>query len=205
MNVRLTAGGSADAAVGASARQRHNALRTELPRVRAAALAWRNGVAGLLAGLVGFSAIRGRSEIDKVATPWDVVAGGLLLGALTVGVAGALWALRACHGPTRSTPVDSTTSAVTQDHVIAEAALLDLRRGIAGTLLCGALLVGAIAVTWYAPARSDPRLRLQIPGAVVCGTNAGTDHGTLTLDTDAGPVRVNLAQALTIQAVATCP
>ncbi|MFI2644447.1 hypothetical protein [Streptomyces sp. NPDC018610] len=205
MNVRLTAGGPADDAVGVSARQRHSALRTELPRVRAAALAWRNGVAGLLAALVGFGVIRGRSEIDKVAAPWDVVAGGLLLGALTVGAAGALWALRACHGPIGLTPVDSTTSAVTQDHVIAEAALLDLRRGIAGTLLCGALLVGAIAVTWYAPARSDPRLRLQLPGAVVCGTTAGTDHGTLTLKTDTGPVRVDLAQALTIQAVATCP
>ncbi|MFG2950971.1 hypothetical protein [Streptomyces adustus] len=205
MTVRLAAGGPADDAVGVSARQRHNTLRTELPRVRAAALAWRNGVTGLLAALVGFSVIRGRAEIDKVATPWDLVAGLLLLGALIVGAAGALWALRACHGPTGLTPVDSTTSSVTQDHVIAEAALLDLRRGIAGTLLCGAFLVGAIAVTWYAPARSDPSLRLQIPGAVVCGTDAGMDHGTLTLKTDAGPVLVNLDQALTIQAVETCP
>ncbi|MGW2822948.1 hypothetical protein ACWC24_18440 [Streptomyces sp. NPDC001443] len=205
MNVRLAAGGHANNALGASARQRHNALRTELPRVRAAALAWRNGVTGLLTALVGFSVIRGRAEIDKVATPWDLVAGLLLLGALIVGAAGALWALRACNGPTGLTPVDSTTSTVTQDHVIAEAALLDLRRGIAGTLLCGAFLIGAIAVTWYAPGRSDPGIRLQIPGAVVCGTNAGMDHGTLTLKTDAGPVLVNLDQALTIQAVETCP
>jgi hypothetical protein len=63
--------------------------------VRAAALAWRNGLAALLAGIIGFSLVRGRSDIGGLADPYGVVVGALLLGALVIGIVAALYLLRA--------------------------------------------------------------------------------------------------------------
>jgi hypothetical protein len=193
--------GPADAA---RARNRHQALRDELPRVRAAAAAWRNGLAGLLAALVGFGLVKGRTEIDKVAPPWHVVIGVLLLLALLAGAAGGLCLLRAANGPPRLTP-PAAGSPLTQDHTRAVAALADLRRGIAGSLGCAAFLVLAVATTWYGPAKQPPQLRVQLPGATLCGSPDATAHGTLTLRTAAGRTTVDLTRVLTIQPVEECP
>jgi hypothetical protein len=205
MSVVLGPGPPADRADAARAQEIQRSLRDELPRARAAAIAWRNGLAGLLTGLVGFGLIRGRTEIDKVASPWHAVVGLLLLAALLVGTAAALWLLRACHGRPGLTPVDDTISELTRDHLIAVATLSDLRRGIVTTLTCAALLVSAVGTTWYAPAKSGARLRVQLPGAALCGGVVGIDHGILTLRTDAGSVAVDLATVLTVQPVEACP
>ena len=57
----------------------------ELPRIRATALAWRNGLAALLAGLIGFGLIKGRSDIGQLQPPWQLVVGGLLVLSLLAG------------------------------------------------------------------------------------------------------------------------
>ncbi|MFI0897952.1 hypothetical protein [Streptomyces sp. NPDC020983] len=193
--------GPADAA---RARERHRVLREELPRVRDAAAAWRNGLAGLLAALVGFGLVKGRTEIDKVAPPWHVVIGALLLLALLAGAAGGLYLLRAANGPPRLTP-HPAGSPLTQDHTRAVAALADLRRGIAGALACAAFLVLAVGTTWYAPPRQPPQLRVQLPGSTLCGDSKGIARGTLTLHTTAGDVPVDLARILTVEPVEECP
>jgi hypothetical protein len=72
--------------------------RDALPRVRAAAVAWRNGLAGLLAGLLGFSLVKGRSDVSQLAWPWNVAVGVLLLAALMIGGYGATRLLWAAHG-----------------------------------------------------------------------------------------------------------
>lgn len=74
------------------------ALAQELGRVREVAVAWRNGLGAILAGLVGFGLIKGRSDVGQAAPQWAVTAGLLLLAALAAGGFGALSLLRAAHG-----------------------------------------------------------------------------------------------------------
>lgn len=74
------------------------ALAQELGRVREVAVAWRNGLAAILAGLVGFGLIKERRDVGQAAPQWAVTAGLLLLAALVAGGLGALSLLCAAHG-----------------------------------------------------------------------------------------------------------
>lgn len=137
------------------AREYRRLLRGELPRVRAAATVWRNGLAGVLATIAGFSLIRGRSDISQLASPWDAVVGLLLLGALIAGGGAALLLLRATNGPPRMTAVAQLRPIGMADHLEAKAAVRALQRGIAGSLACAALLAAAVGLTWYGPASNE--------------------------------------------------
>ncbi|MGW2283399.1 hypothetical protein [Streptomyces phaeochromogenes] len=70
----------------------------ELGRVREVAVARRVGLGAILAGLVGFGLIEGRSDVGQAAPQWAVTAGLLLLAALVAGRLGALSLLRAEPG-----------------------------------------------------------------------------------------------------------
>jgi hypothetical protein len=131
-------------------------LAGERERVSAAALAWRNGLAGLLVALAGFSLIKGRSDISELTPVPGRIVGILLLLAVGTGAAGALSLLRAAHG--RPSILDATRvqPGVIADHEEALAAAHALRRGIALTLVCAVLLVGAVGTTWYGPAHAKP-------------------------------------------------
>ncbi|MEV4758492.1 hypothetical protein AB0J86_25770 [Micromonospora sp. NPDC049559] len=205
MSVNLAAGPPAEPWHAALAQERYGLLAGELDRVRAAATAWRTGMAGLLAALVGFGLVKGRTDIGQLAPPWPVVTGVLLLAAAVAGGAGALWLLRAAHGRPAVSPLAPSLPGVLADHLAAGTALRDLRRGVAATLACAALLVAAVATTWYGPGKDGPRLRVQQPGSVLCGSVVGVDRGRLTLRTEAGQVTVELGQALTVQPVERCP
>ncbi|WP_234584556.1 hypothetical protein, partial [Micromonospora sp. MH99] len=87
--IRLRPGPPATVADLHRAQQLAGLLRGELERVRAAAVAWRNGLGGLLVALVGFSLIRGRTDVTTLAAGWGALVGILLLAALAAGVAGA--------------------------------------------------------------------------------------------------------------------
>jgi hypothetical protein len=149
--IRLRPGPPATVADLRRAQQLAGLLRDEVQRVRAAALAWRNGLGGLLVALVGFSLIRGRSDVTTLAPGWGRLVGVLLLAALAAGVGGALQLLRAAHGRLAVTPVAALPPAPLGDHQEAVAAVRALRAGVVLVLLCTALLVAAVGVTWYAP------------------------------------------------------
>jgi|HubBroStandDraft_1064217.scaffolds.fasta_scaffold297823_1 hypothetical protein len=133
------------------AQVRYALLVTELSRVRDAAIAWRNGLAGLLAAIVSFSLIKGRADVNLLRSPWSVVAGGLLLASLIAGGYGALLLLRAAHGYPRITKSSAIEPAVIGDHIEALAAARALRVGIVLVYCCAILLVCAVGVTWYGP------------------------------------------------------
>jgi hypothetical protein len=199
---RLAAGGPASLTDRRSAEITNRLLRDELTRVRAAGLAWRNGLAGLLVGLLGFSLIRGRSDVTQLAAPWNVVVGAVLLAAFLAGAAGALRLLWAAHG--RPTAMERRMSRTRQaaDHAEAVAGVAALRSGIVLSLACAALLVTAVGITWYGPGRSQPALQVTTPTGTVCGTIVGTDAGVVTLNTDSGETKVDLRSATGIRTVA---
>lgn len=192
------------------ARSVRRALATELGRVRDAALAWRNGLGAVLAGLIGFSLIKGRNDVGQIASHWAVVAGLLLLGALVVGAWGVLALLRAAHGrPSAARVVASPGGAVrpfsVEDHDETLASARSLRIGITLTCLCTALLAAAVGVTWYAPPKDPPQLLIRQGGTTLCGTPTAAARGTVVLKVNGVTSTVDLAGADSVTPVASCP
>jgi hypothetical protein len=204
MSQIVDAGPSATSDDLRAAQERDRLLSTEVPRVRAAAAAWRNGLAGLLTALAGFSLVKGQSDISQLAVTWAIAAGAALLAAFLGGAAGALLLIRAANGRPTVARVRNLVTRAAADHAEALSAASALRTGIALTLACSALLVTAVGLTWYGPARS-PALQITSPVGTHCGSLLQLDQGKLIIDTATGPVMLDRTQPAMIQPVTTCP
>lgn len=90
------------------------------------------------------------------------------------------------------------------DHAEALADAGALRRGIRLTVLCTALLAGAVAVTWYAPPQDPPAL-LARQGSTWCGAVESTSHGTVVRSVNGESTPVDLAAADLVRPVTSCP
>jgi hypothetical protein len=187
-----------------AAQERDRLLSTELARVRAAAAAWRNGLAGLLTALAGFSLIKGRSDIGQLAGTWAIGAGVALLVAFLTGAVGELLLIRAANGRPAIARIHRLLTRTAADHEEALAAASALRAGIALTLACSALLVTAVGLTWYGPPRI-PALQVTTPAGTQCGSLLQLTQGKLIIDTATGTVILDQTQPSTIQPVAACP
>lgn len=203
--INLSPGGKATPTGRRAAETSQRLFRDELPRVRAAATAWRGGLTGLLAGLLGFSLIKGRSDVSQIASPWSVVVGLLLLAALIAGVGGALTLLWSAHGRPQAIDRRTAGTALSADHQEAVRAARALRHGIVLSLLCAAFLVNAVAITWYGPEKNQPKLQVDTPDASVCGSPDMRSAGIVVLKTERGDVTIDLRIATSISAVDTCP
>ncbi|HEU5030392.1 MAG TPA: hypothetical protein VFV01_36145 [Spirillospora sp.] len=179
-------------------------MRTELTRVRTAALAWRNGLGALLAGLVGFGLVKGRSDVSTLAGPAAAVVGLLLLLALAAGTFGALKLLHSAHGRPRVIALNGLLPEAVAQHREALDAARSLRQGIIATLACAALLVSAVAVTWYGPAKGAPLLRLTTSDTTVCGTAARVTAQGMVLMTGKGERFIPLDTVQSATAVEKC-
>ncbi|MGY1577249.1 hypothetical protein [Streptomyces sp. MN13] len=210
MSGGLLPGPTPSAAQLRRARAVRRALGRELERVREVAVAWRNGLGAILAGLVGFSLIKGRSDVGQLAPGWSAAAGLLLLAALGVGGAGALCLLRAAHGRlyarwlSEADEVSGRPLEV-EDHDEALASARILRTGIALTCLCTALLVSAVGVTWYAPPKSPPGLVVRQGATSLCGEVVSARRGTVVLKVDGVATPVDLSRADSVTPVTSCP
>ncbi|MGW3209220.1 hypothetical protein [Streptomyces sp. NPDC001135] len=192
------------------ARSVRRALERELDRVREVAVAWRNGLGAIMAGLVGFSLIKGRSDIGQIAPGWSAAVGLLLLAALAVGGAGALCLLRAAHGRPYArwlSEADDVTGRPLQveDHDEALASAGFLRTGTILTCLCTALLVAAVGTTWYAPPKDPPGLLVRQGATSLCGEVVSARRGTVVLKVGGVAMTVDLSRADSLTPVPSCP
>ncbi|MEU1890397.1 hypothetical protein [Streptomyces pristinaespiralis] len=186
------------------AEERDELVRSELPRIRSAALAWRNGLGALLAGLVGFGLLKGRSDVGQLAEGWSAAVGATLLAALLCGACGAALLLRAAHGRFGIVPLRDLPPAAVRAHTEALNSVVALRRGVVATSACAALLVAAVATTWYGPPRDEPALRVEYSGTTACGKVVRIAGGTLVIKTDSGEVPVPLRLLVAAKPVASC-
>jgi hypothetical protein len=212
MTIRIAPGAPARRSDRHAARATRALLVDELARVRAGALAWRNGLGGLLVGLVGFSLIRGRSDVTQLSPPAAAVAGVLLLAALIVGSVAAVLLMRAAHGRPWAVGVGTLVSRSAEEPTVAgrlaeaTSSARALARGVFLSFGCAALLCAAVAVTWYGPVKDGPRVEVRLAdGTVHCGAVVGTSGGGMTLRTARGTVTLDLAEAVGLTAVAACP
>ncbi|MFH0240951.1 hypothetical protein ACGRHY_00580 [Streptomyces sp. HK10] len=193
-----------------AARRARHSLAEELPRVREAALAWRNGLAGLFVGLLSFGLVKGRTDVGELASPYDAMVGGLLLLSLVCGAMGALFLLRAAHGAPVARPLvprtgDAAAALYAADHLETMRAVRSLRHGVALTMVCAVLLITGVALTWYGPGKEKPRLLVRTPSGTECGEPRRAGDGVLVLRTRTGEVRVPLSDVTGLGAVDSCP
>lgn len=186
------------------AQYRDSALRTELDRVRTAAVAWRNGLGALLAGLIGFGLLKGHSDISVLALPAAVTVGVLLLVALASGTVGALKLLRSAHGRPRVVEWSRSQSESVAAHTEALESARSLRAGIAATIACAWFLVAAVAVSWYGPQRSGPSIRVTTGNTAVCGEKARVDARGIVLSTDHGEQTITTDVVRNLAPVTSC-
>lgn len=211
MTIRVSAGPPAEPHDRDAAKATRELLADELARVRAGALAWRNGLGALLAGLIGFGLIRGRSDITQLATLYAAIVGWLLLASLFAGAASAVLIMRAAHGRpyalalrkvVRNSVANPAEAARQAEAGASERAL---RWGVILCFCCVALLTGAVGMTWYGPGNSEAPIEVQLSnGTRQCGEIVSLSADTLTLKTSLGQVAVNLAQADGMATVDSC-
>ncbi|MGD9525605.1 MAG: hypothetical protein AB7V44_02330 [Pseudonocardia sp.] len=211
MTVQISAGSPAEPRDRRAAKAVRALLVGELSRVRAGAVAWRNGLGALLAGLIGFGLIKGRSDVTQLQPVAAVVVGVLLLAALVAGSVAAVLLMRAAHGRPWAVSVRQVVDSAAEDPeesgrlVEADASARALTRGVVGSFLCTALLCAAVGLTWYGPAKDKPRIEVRLlNGSVQCGEVVSVAAGQLALRTAQGQVTVDLAQANGLNPVETC-
>jgi hypothetical protein len=181
--------------------------RSQLALVRATAEKWRNGLAALLALITAVSVVKGRGTVEDLSQSAKIAVGVLMLLALVAAAAGTLLAMRAAFGlPARR----ALTGEADELDVLRDRQALDaahgLRLAIALTLLSLALLAGAVGVDFYGPPadKAKQNLRVTTPSTgEVCGTVQSSASGSVTLKTSAGPVVVELVDAL-VRTVPAC-
>jgi hypothetical protein len=178
--------------------------RIALPAVRAKALAWRNGLAGLLAGLVGFGLVKGQSDVSTLAWPGNLLAGLALLAALIAGGFGAHQLLLAAHGQPERVEASDTRSALAADVMEAERAARAMKRGVASSAVCVVFLAITVATTWYAPVRDGAEVEMTTSDRTVCGSVVRVRSDVLTLRTASGEQSVVLSEVIGLRPVAKC-
>jgi hypothetical protein len=176
-------------------------FETEITRIRTSALAWRNGLAGMLVALLGFSLIRGRADITLLARPFNIIVGSVLFAALLIGVISGLMLLRAAHGY----PSHPGLRSVETQRKEADKAIGDLSRGLVCALLCGAFLVAAVGTTWYGPGKQNSMyIQVFVPSGPICGSVIRINRDMLTLRTSGGERQVTMAEATGLEATGSC-
>ena len=175
-----------------------------MTRVRTAAAAWRNGLGVLLAALVGFGLIKGRSDVNTLPPLAAAVVGVLLLLAL-VAVLRALLLLRASFGEPRVVATRSLPSTAIAAHQEA----LGFRPGAQGG--------NRLDPRLRRPARRRRRNHVGRPrqeraeaavstgGDPLCGAVKSVGSGILALDTPLGERDVRLATLTGIEPVQSRP
>ncbi|WP_329285588.1 hypothetical protein [Streptomyces sp. NBC_00691] len=189
-----------------AAQERHRLAREALPRIRAAATGWRNAAGVLMAGLVGFGLVKGRTDVGQLEPAWAAAVGFLLLAALVCGAWGAYLLNRAAHGPLATVPAGSRATRSAIEHRETRTALRAMRRGIGLGLGCACLLVVAVGTTWYGPSAKGPALEVTSPGTgTVCGTVTRVAEGTIWLKSGGTTTQIPLAGVTRLRTVEACP
>jgi multisubunit Na+/H+ antiporter MnhG subunit len=206
--MKVKAGPPAGPADRTGAKALQGLTADELNRIRSGAVAWRNGLGALLAGLLGFSLIKGRSDVSQLRPGYAIAVGALLLAALITGAVAAVLVMRAAHGRPSSVDLrdDVPDPAAAAREIEADRSERALGRGVRLVFGCVALLIAAVAVTWYGPEKDKPRIDVQLTdNSRWCGEVISIQAGRLTLKTARGQVLVNLTEATTIAATNACP
>ena len=170
----------------------------ELTTVRSRAANWSKGIGALLIAALAFSLVRGRSDLTGLDPRWAIVVGVFLVSAVLVAAVAAALLFRASYGP-----LGPTTS---PDHTESRRTMRALAWGLGLSCAAFALLLAAVAVTWYGPAADGPALRvIDAQGTDWCGTAVSSGGGAVVLQVSGQEIAVDLSSASMVSPVESCP
>jgi hypothetical protein len=185
-----------------------------LPAVRSSAETWRNGLTAFITLVTTGVVIKGRDTSSAIDVGWRVVVTVLIGVGLASAVVG-LWQTLAAQAGTRSATV--TLAEIRSRHgsvaaykvALAATAARRMRRARAFVGLALTLLLGGIAVSWWAPAAAvDPPgyLRVTYDRTSSCGELLSADGGQLRLKIDGAdkPLVVPSTRITNLKVVAKC-
>jgi hypothetical protein len=183
---------------------------TQLDSIRKTAESWRNGLAGILATLAGFTLIKGPSELSGLDHPADYVVGGLLLLALAVALFGAWMSLTAAYGNPAAISREEFRrqgGIIGYRLTLASRSMCKLRAARVATIFTVILVAAAIALTWYGPRSDSPVVTAERSAqAAICGRFIASDNGNIDIKpADAAPLRLRLADVTKLTVAAKCP
>lgn len=190
----------------ARAKKQQRLQSEQLGRARSAALAWRNGMAGVLVALTGFGLVQGREDIARLAVVPAIWVGVLMALALVAGLVATGLLLYAAHGMPLLRNVEEILDNEDEDeHGEASRVVTALRRGVVLGSLCVLFLVVSVALGWYGPEREDPLLRVGLPEGTVCGQVEDSGEGQALLrQNDGSAILVEWDTAQEVLPVRTC-
>jgi hypothetical protein len=176
-----------------------------LEQLRTTADLWAKSLGAVLAALIGFSLIKGRSDVGQLASTWAAVVGIVLLLSVVAGAIAVFALLSAQGNPWPRLSVRFL--AEDERDVLSELRMAAhmLMLGIGCAFACMGLLLGAVGATWYGPAREAAQLIVHRGTASWCGEPGPITDGKVTLKTAVGPVHIDLAQATSMSTVDRCP
>jgi hypothetical protein len=133
--------------------QRLQELRhDELARIRRQAEQWRAGLAGFVTVILTASLLSGRSTVSGLSLDSRIAVGLLMLGSVSSAVTAVFLSTHAAHGLVAGrTGRPTMAELVLEDRITARQSARDLRAAVLLTAASLFLLIGAIALVWFAP------------------------------------------------------
>jgi hypothetical protein len=152
MPIRIEAGPPSTPQSRLLAEEKRQQIPDELARVRAQAEQWRNGLAGITALFTAAGLFSGQRTVAALAMEARVWAGCAVIASIVTAAIGLYLSMSAAFG----IPARRPGAAGMAQAVIGELRLLRRTvRALHGAMVCAfislALMLAALAVTWYGP------------------------------------------------------
>jgi hypothetical protein len=212
MTIHVSAGSPAGPENLGAAKAAQTLLANQRARLLASALALRNGISFVLAGLIGYALFKGRADVIQLAPAAAVSAGILLISSFGCGLSAAALLMRVDRGLCRALSIGDLVAVAADAPFVEEspaaaatASAAWFRRGVALSLCCLALLFAAVALVWYGPPKGKPQIEVRLlNGSLECGEAISTGAGKLTIETPRGQFAIDLTQVTGLAAVELC-
>ncbi|WP_433228907.1 hypothetical protein [Actinomadura formosensis] len=175
-----------------------------LPRTREVAEKWRNGLALLSGVVVAAGVVKGRDSIQDVASGYRIAVGVLLAVAVVLGIVSLVLAMLASFGWPSPVTVHRSADLAAWERRESRRAVARLRWSMAGSVAFVSLLVAAIAVTWYAPAKATYVKVVMEDGSSQCGKRLTSDAGMLKLQRRDATVKIDALKVASVAPVDAC-
>jgi hypothetical protein len=185
-----------------AAEQGQQLAASQLADVRKSAESWRNGLLAVLGLTTTVLVVKGRDSFKDLDPLAQALIGLSLLVGLVLAAAGSWQAMRAAYGDPRPRRTEGILSWDYQDSEAAITSLKWARRCLFGALFFIAL---AVALTWYWPTESSPKVRADFGLDTACGDLRRADSQAIVVNEDGSDKTYSTALLTSLKFVTTCP
>lgn len=186
-------------ATKAAVAARENGLAT----VRASAAKWQAGLGALVGVVTGSVGLGVRDTLRAMDEAWAIGLAVLLTAAFIAAFVATLLALRASGGLPRL--VKTVTGREDDDHMTAKSAARFLKAAIWVTSGAVLALLGALWMSWFAPAAAEPVAVVEALSRKACGTTNIVGEYLIMTASDGSVQVFDLSEVTKWEKLSRCP